>query len=64
MKTLPEANLTSDQKIVFESLLKEVEEEASLLDEYGDAGDKVKTQDEFDKFNKTLFSIKSLYREN
>ena len=46
------------------ALLKEVEEEANFLDEYGDAGEKVKAQDEFDKFNKTLFAIKSLYGEN
>ena len=64
VKTLPDMNLTSDQKIVFQSLLDEVGKEATLLDEYGDAGDRVKTQDEFGKFNKTLFAIKSLYGEN
>lgn len=61
VKTLPDENLTTDQKIVFQSLLKEVEEEAGLLDQYGDAGNKVKTQDEFEKFNKTLLSMKSLF---
>ncbi len=61
VKTLPETNLSSDQKIVFQSLLKEVEQEANLLDEYGDAGNKIKTQDEFEKFKQTLLSIKNLY---
>lgn len=61
VKTLPGENLTADQKIVFQSLLKEVEEEAELLDQYGDAGNKPKAQDEFQKFTQTLLSVKSLY---
>ena len=61
VKALPDATLSTDQKIVFQSLLKEVEQEASLLDEYGDAGNKVKTQDEFEKLSQTLLSIKNLY---
>ncbi len=61
VKALPDSNLSSDQKIVFQSLLKEMEEEANLLDEYGDAGNQVKAQDEFEKFKQTLLSIKNLY---
>ncbi len=61
VKALPDTKLNSDQRIVFQSLLTEVEEEANLLDEYGDAGNKVKAQDEFEKFKQTLLSIKNLY---
>lgn len=64
VKALPDTTLSADQKIVFKSLLTEVEEEASLLDEYGDAGNKVKAQDEFEKFKKTLLSVRNLYGKN
>lgn len=64
VKALPNATLIGEQKIIFQSLLKEVEQEASLLDEYGDAGNKVKAQDEFEKFNQTLLSVRNLYGKN
>lgn len=64
VKTLPGTGLTSDQKTVLSSSVKEIERGAGLLDEYGDAGDKNQTQSQFEKFSQTLQSIKSLYGES
>ena len=59
--TLPIKDLSSDQKIVFQSLTDEIQKQAALLDGYGDAGDQARTQEQFEKFSQTLQSIKNLY---
>ena len=65
VNTLPgqSTGLASDKMANLKKYIKEVEESAVLLDEYGDAGDMKNTKATFEVFNKSLDSIKSLYPE-
>jgi|GEM_PF-694594 len=64
VRALPAENLNADQKTVFADLIEDVEEESTLLDKYGDGGDQIKTRETFERFNRTLLSIRNLYGKN